>query len=119
VNGDARIPAQLLPGIGARDQRVRLDPDRIPWRAIGKVQATSLNLRQTCTGTLVGPSAVLTAAHCVFNRRTQQNFPPGSLHFLIGYDGSRYGGHAIGVKLETGPGYDPSQPYATVGGDGR
>jgi len=60
---------------------------------------------------------VLTAAHCVFNRLTQQNFPPGSLHFLIGYNGSRYAGHAIGVKLETGLGYDPSQPYATVGSD--
>jgi protease YdgD len=117
VNGGARIPPQLLPGIGARDPRVRLDPDGIPWRAVGKVQAASLNFRQTCTGTLVGPSAVLTAAHCVFNRLTQQNFPPGSLHFLIGYNGSRYAGHAIGVKLETGPGYDPSQPYATVGSD--
>src|SRR2546423_10293558 len=60
VNGGARIPPQVLPGIGARDPRVRLDPDRIPWRAVGKVQATSLNFRQTCTGTLVGPSPVLT-----------------------------------------------------------
>src|SRR5205085_2656719 len=74
VNGDARIPPPVLPGIGAHDSRVRLDPDGIPWRAVGKVQATSLNFRQTCTGTLVGPSAVLTAAHCVFNRLTQQNF---------------------------------------------
>jgi len=117
VSGDARVPPQLLPGIGGHDSRVRLDPDGIPWRAVGKVQATSLNFRQTCTGTLVGPSAVLTAAHCVFNRLTQHNFPPGSLHFLIGYNGSRYAGHAIGVKLETGLGYDPSQPYATVGSD--
>jgi hypothetical protein len=35
--------------------------------------------------------------------RTGRNFAPGSLHFLIGYDGSRYAGHAIGIKLETGP----------------
>jgi protease YdgD len=117
ASGVVRIPPPLLPGIGAHDSRVRLDPDGIPWRAVGKVQATSLNLRQTCTGTLVGPSAVLTAAHCVFNRLTRRNFPPGSLHFLIGYDGSRYAGHAIGVKLETGLGYDPIQPYETVGGD--
>jgi protease YdgD len=117
ASGDARIPPPLLPGIGAHDSRVRLDPDGIPWRAVGKVQATSLNVRQICTGTLVGPLAVLTAAHCVFNRLTQHNFPPGSLHFLIGYNGSRYAGHAIGVKVETGLGYDPSQPNATVGSD--
>lgn len=117
ASGGAGIPPPLLPGIGAHDPRVRLDPDAIPWRAVGKVQATSLNVRQICTGTLVGPSAVLTAAHCVFNRLTQHNFPPGSLHFLIGYNGSRYAGHAIGVKLETGPGYDPSQPNTTAGSD--
>jgi protease YdgD len=29
---------------------------------------------------------VLTAAHCLFNIRTRQYFPPSSLHFLIGYD---------------------------------
>jgi protease YdgD len=117
ASGNAHIAPRLLPGVGADDPRVRLDPDAIPWRAVGKIQATSLNFRQTCTGTLVGPSAVLTAAHCVFNRLTQHNFPPGSLHFLIGYNGSRYAGHAIGVKLETGLGYDPKQPYATVGSD--
>ena len=112
---DTRIPAPLLPGVGAHDPRGRLDPDKVPWRAVGKLQATSLTRRQTCTGTLVAPSTVLTAAHCVFNRLTRSNFRPGSLHFLIGYDGSRYAGHATGVKLETGVGYDPSRPYATVG----
>ena len=59
----------------------------------------------------------LTAAHCVYTPRTGRNLPPGSLHFLIGYDGSRYAGHAIGIKLETGPGYDPIRPYQTRGSD--
>ncbi|HKM70278.1 MAG TPA: trypsin-like serine protease [Stellaceae bacterium] len=106
-----------MPGLGAHDPRARLDPDKVPWRAVGKLQAVALNYRLQCTGTLVGPSMVLTAAHCVYNPRTQHNFPPGSLHFLIGYDGSRYAGHAIGVKLEIGPGYDPSRAYETRGSD--
>jgi protease YdgD len=100
---DARIGTPLLPGLGAHDPRGRLDPDKVPWCAVGKLQIASLNLRRFCTGTLVGPSTVLTAAHCVLNPLTRRNFPPGSLHFLIGYDGSRYVGHGEGVKLEIGP----------------
>jgi V8-like Glu-specific endopeptidase len=117
ASADARTGAALLPGLGAHDPRGRLDPDQAPWRAIGKLQAATLNLRVLCTGTLVGPSTVLTAAHCVYNPRTQRRFLPETLHFLIGYDGSRNAGHATGVRLETGPGYDPSRPSETRGSD--
>jgi V8-like Glu-specific endopeptidase len=116
---DARIGTPLLPGLGAHDPRGRLDPDKAPWRAVGKIQAVALNFPTICTGILVGPSTVLTAAHCVYNPRTGRNFQPGSLHFLIGYDGSRYAGHAIGIKLETGPGYDPIRPTRREAAFGR
>jgi protease YdgD len=117
TGGSAEIPAPLLPGIGAQDPRIRIDPDADPWRAVGKLQAASINLRASCTATLVGPSTVVTAAHCLFNRRTQRNYPPGSLHFLIGYDGGRYAAHAIGIKLQIGDGYDPIRPKDTIGSD--
>jgi Trypsin len=55
------------PGVGAHNPCGRLDPDELPWRAVGKLQIASLNVRQVCTATLVGPSTVLTAAHCAFN----------------------------------------------------
>jgi protease YdgD len=117
ANQSMMVP--IRPGIGALDPRGRLDPDKGPWRAISKLQVTTVNRRQTCTGTLVGPSTVLTAAHCVFNELTQRYFPPESMHFLIGYDGSQYAGHAVGVKLDTGPGYrfDHNRPTATAGSD--
>jgi protease YdgD len=76
-----------------------------------------MNLRAGCTATLVGPSTVVTAAHCVFNRRTQRYFPRESLHFLIGYNGGRYAGHAIGMGLKIGQGYDPVRPKETIGSD--
>jgi protease YdgD len=66
---------------------------------------------------LVGPSTVLTAAHCAFNPLTQRYWLPGSLHFLIGNDGNRYTGHGVGVKLKTGLGFDPSRPFETRGSD--
>jgi protease YdgD len=114
---DAHVPAPLLLGLGAHDPRGRLDPDEVPWRAVGKLQIASVSFHQSCTATLVGPSTVLTAAHCAFNPRTHRYHLPGSLHFLIGYDGSRYAGHAIGTKIETGPGYDPNRPRETIGSD--
>jgi protease YdgD len=60
---------------------------------------------------------VLTAVHCVYDLRTQRYFLPQTMHFLIGYDGRRYAGHATGVRLETGYTYDPSRPSETRGSD--
>lgn len=117
ASADTTIPAPLLPGLGAHDPRGRLDPDKLPWRAVGKLQVASPNVRQFCTATLVGPSTVLTAAHCAFNPLTQRYWLPGSLHFLIGYDGNRYTGHGVGAKLETGLGFDPSRRSETIGSD--
>jgi protease YdgD len=117
-NGEyGAIPPPLLPGIGASDPRIRVDADIMPWRAVGKLQAASMNFRALCTATLISPSTVVTAAHCLFNSRTHRSFPPESLHFLIGYDGSRYVGHAVGVSLKIADGYDPSRPRATIGSD--
>jgi protease YdgD len=96
---------------------MRVDPDVVPWRAVGKLQAVSENFRETCTGTLVGPALVLSAAHCLFNPRTGRFFPPGSVHFLIGYAGGRYAGHAVGTAVGIGAGYDPARSKETLGSD--
>ena len=111
------ISAPQLPGIGATDPRIRVDPDAPPWHALGKLQAVSINFRALCTATLVGPSTVVTAAHCVFNPHTHRYFPPRSLHFLIGYNGSRYAGHATGIRVKVGDGYDTGRPKETIGSD--
>ena len=102
---------------GNLDRRVRVDPDTAPWRAVGKLQAVSQNFRQTCTGTLVGPTLVLSAAHCLYNPRTGGFFPPASVHFLVGYAGGRYAGHAVGTAVEIGAGYDPDRSKETLGSD--
>lgn len=107
----------IIPGVGSHDPRVPVSVAAAPWRAIGKLQATSGNLYESCTGTLIAPALVLTAAHCVFNPRTQHNFPPNSLHFLLEFDRGRYAGHEVGRRIEVGPGYDPHRPAATRGSD--
>jgi protease YdgD len=115
--GSNEVPAPRVPGIGTHDPRIPVDPNVVPWRAVGKLQAASVNFRAACTATLVGPSTVLTAAHCVFNRRTHRHFAPASLHFLIGDTDTGYGGHAIGVKFSVGDSYNPDQAKETIGSD--
>jgi protease YdgD len=102
------IVKKLLPGIGVTDKRVRIDPQAPPWRGIGRIQANAPNLRRTCTGVLVGPQLLLTAAHCVFNSRTEAFFPPPALHFLLGYSQGAFVAHAQGTGIIVAPGWDPN-----------
>ncbi|MEL6960962.1 MAG: trypsin-like serine protease, partial [Pseudomonadota bacterium] len=51
-------PAGLENHFFGFDDRMLVDTTQMPWRAIGSLDGG-------CTGTLVGPSLVLTAAHCV------------------------------------------------------
>jgi hypothetical protein len=57
------------------------DPSSWPVSAVGVV-ARRGNL---CSGTLVGPKLVLTAAHCVF-MFNDKIAPPDTVHFLAGMD---------------------------------
>jgi protease YdgD len=111
-----QIARPVVPGIGTRDPRRRIDPDAAPWRAVGKLQAAPGTFHMSCTGTLIGRDVVLTAAHCLFNPLTQHFLPPRDFHFLIGYSGERMAGHARGVRYVIGPGYDARDP-ATRGAD--
>jgi V8-like Glu-specific endopeptidase len=106
--------ATVLPGVGAGDSRVPVNPSQSPWRAIGRVQ-TELGGR--CTGFLVGPRTVLTAAHCLYRRGPAAFVQPGSVHFLLGYDRGHYAAHARAAAFTVGPGYDPKHEAETMGAD--
>jgi protease YdgD len=96
----------LLPGIGAVDRRVPVDPRQVPWNAIAKVQT---NIGTRCTGALIAPRVVLTAAHCLYNHLTRALLQPVSLHVLIGATGGTYRWHRLVTRYATGPGYDGSK----------
>lgn len=70
-----------------KDQRVLIEPAVWPWHAIGRVNVADAVARRYCTGTLVGPRLVLTAAHCLFDARLGRWASAERVHFLAGQAG--------------------------------
>jgi protease YdgD len=70
--------------------RQHVDGATVPWQSLGRVQT---ELGQRCTGTLIAPDRVLTAAHCLIAPRRDQLVQPGSVHFLLGYAAGQFRAH--------------------------
>lgn len=103
---EPQLPRSVLPGIGSADPRLPVEPEEVPWQALGRVQH---ELGGRCTGALIGPRTVLTAAHCLVAPRTGRLVQPGSLHFLLGYHLGAWEAHARVSAVRTGEGYDPAR----------
>lgn len=99
----AQQPPEPSPaGWDGRSKRTPVDAGSAPWRGVGRLQ---IETGGWCTGALVGPRTVLTAAHCLFGRGTGNTVQPGSIHFLVGYRGGEYAGHARASSFVIGPGF--------------
>jgi len=106
-----------LPGLGNDDPRQSVDRRQMPWRALGRVQ-TELGGR--CTGALIAPRLVLTAAHCLVAPRTTNLVQPRSVHFMLGYErGGRTGearvtSYQLGEGFHAGPDIPPGADWAVL-----
>ncbi len=93
VTGRPAVSQDLNPGIIGEDDRVRLDLQGPPWDAIGQVNISTYRMAGQCTGTLVAPNVVITAAHCIMDPFRKAPFPLHDIHFLAAVRGSDNKGH--------------------------
>jgi protease YdgD len=107
---DMSPPAQQAPPtdyrsgvLGAQDHRVPVMSDRWPWSSIGRLNAIMGMRRAFCTGTLVGPRHVITAAHCLFDSRTNGFVKPQAVHFVIAQTKDKFLGHSLAAAFVTSP----------------
>ena len=89
-----KLPAKTMPGIIGSDDRKTIPQNEIPWQAIGQINIAGYRRKTICTGTLITPNKVLTAAHCLLNSRSGKPTPKQRIHFLAGVSQGKYLAHA-------------------------
>jgi protease YdgD len=95
-------PAPSQSQTQAKDQRMITDDEAPLWRAVGRLNIAG---NRACTGTLISPDEVITAAHCLFHPVTRHRAGPGDIRFVAGFRRDTYAA-LVGVSaVAILPGY--------------
>jgi uncharacterized protein len=84
------------------------DPSVWPISAVGVVTVALFSRKMYCTGTLVAPKLVLTAAHCLFNGKLLVS--SGNVRFLAGLNKGVPAAHADAKRFVVPQEFSPGPP---------
>lgn len=82
------------------------------WEAVGRLD---IDGRGFCTGALIAPDLVLTAAHCLFDSDTGQRIDHGKIEFLAGWRNGRASAYRWVRRAVIHPEFD----YTSIGAEIR
>lgn len=71
-------------------KRLTSGVDAGAWEAVGRLDIGGTGF---CTGALIAPKLVLTAAHCLFDRETKKQIDHSKVQFLAGWRNGRAGAY--------------------------
>ncbi|MHA6346752.1 trypsin-like serine peptidase [Roseivivax sp. CAU 1761] len=77
------------------------------WDAVGRLEIAG---RAFCTGALIAPDLVLTAAHCLYDAETGARVPGRDIQFLAGWRNGRAAAYRHVRHAEHHPDYDFASP---------
>lgn len=94
-----------VPAANATAELKVIDSTDYPWHSIGRVNRGGYRSVSSCTGTLVTPNVVLTAAHCIVSPKTQKVIPADEVFFIAGVRRDEYAARLEAECLLTVEGY--------------
>ena len=82
--------------------------DALAWQSVGRLD---IGGHGYCTGTLIAPDLVLTAAHCVYRKSDGEMVKPSGLTFQAGLTEGQAAAQRVVAQIEAHVGYKPADGY--------